>query len=442
MAADYLSPNLDPMHFVVRQSQINSVCGFSITRQDSCTLLNRMGLEATPASSPAVLKTILSSALNSSSDGIKAAQPDDVISVLVPPTRPDILHECDLIEDVAVAYGFNNIKKTFPSTNTVGKPFAPSKLGDIVRRECALAGWLEVLPLTLVSPSATLQLREAEVVLDGPQCSHDENFAFLNRKDDGTTAVVLSNPATFEYQVVRTSLLPGLLKTIRENRKRPLPMRIFEVSDVVLKDDGEERRARNVRRLGGLFTDKKAGFEVVHGLLDRVMDMLDAEFEVKGGGTSVAAAGKRRAARYKYWLEQSDGRSRRPRRPSQTCSLAASSDRPDLSAGSSGPGLAPTGRPARQVARRADGPQAERRHGDRRPRRRPALRRSPRADQRPARLAQVGPPIGPPARKGRRHRHPRHHPPLGPVPVRARLPLLLPRNRPGAIPLDSRRGST
>ena len=38
-------------------------------------------------------------------------------------------------------------------------------------------------------------------------------------------------------QVARTSLLPGLLKTVAANRKMPLPMKIFEVSDVVLKDD-------------------------------------------------------------------------------------------------------------------------------------------------------------------------------------------------------------
>ena len=38
-------------------------------------------------------------------------------------------------------------------------------------------------------------------------CSHDENFAWLNRTDDRNTAVKLANPKTAEYQVVRTSLL-------------------------------------------------------------------------------------------------------------------------------------------------------------------------------------------------------------------------------------------
>lgn len=39
------------------------------------------------------------------------------ISVTIPPTRSDVLHACDIVEDVAIAYGFNNIKKTIPKTN-------------------------------------------------------------------------------------------------------------------------------------------------------------------------------------------------------------------------------------------------------------------------------------------------------------------------------------
>ena len=37
-------------------------------------------------------------------------------------------------------------------------------------------------------------------------------------------------------QVARTTLLPGILKTIAANKNMPLPMKIFEISDVVLKD--------------------------------------------------------------------------------------------------------------------------------------------------------------------------------------------------------------
>lgn len=183
----------------------------------------------------------------------------DIIEVEIPPTRADVLHQCDIMEDVAIAYGFNQLPRSFPSkSGTVAQPLPINKLTDIIRVEAAMAGWSEVLPLIL--------------------CSHDENFGWLNRKDDGNTAVKLANPKTSEFQVVRTSLLPGLLKTIRENKAHSVPMKIFEVSDVAFKDMSLERKSRNERHFAAAWYGRTSGFEVVHGLLDRVMAMLKSAF--------------------------------------------------------------------------------------------------------------------------------------------------------------------
>jgi phenylalanyl-tRNA synthetase beta chain len=129
------------------------------------------------------------------------------------------------------------------------------------------------------------------------QCSHDENFKFLNRPDPGSYAIALQNPASIEFQIVRTSLLPGLLKTIRENRALPLPLKVFEVSDIAVQDRSLERQARNYRRLCGVYMDKKAGFEVVHGLLDRIMQVLGVPF----------LQSKESKGDYGYYLSQAEG---------------------------------------------------------------------------------------------------------------------------------------
>jgi phenylalanyl-tRNA synthetase beta chain len=107
------------------------------------------------------------------------------------------------------------------------------------------------------------------------QCSHEENFEWLNHEDDNNTAIKIGNPKSLEFQVVRTSLIPGLLKTVRENRSHALPIRIFETSDVAFKDVKRERQARNERHAGAVWCNKTAGFEVIHGLLDRAMKMLE-----------------------------------------------------------------------------------------------------------------------------------------------------------------------
>ncbi|KAH8898512.1 phenylalanyl-tRNA synthetase [Thozetella sp. PMI_491] len=237
-----LSPPLVPRKFEVEVSYVNACCGLSESPEAICKLLNKMAYKARPS-------------------------PDhgDKLEVLVPPTRADVLHPCDIMEDVAVAYGFNNLPRSSPNKSvTIGQPLKINKLADIVRTECAMAGWSEVMPLIL--------------------CSHDENFAWLNRKDDGNTAVKLANPKTIEYQIVRTSLLPGLLKTIRENKSVALPLKIFETSDIVLKDMSTERKAVNRRRWAAAYYGKTSGFEMVHGLLDRVLSMLRTAFIIHEEG--------------------------------------------------------------------------------------------------------------------------------------------------------------
>lgn len=59
----------------------------------------------------------------------------------------------------------------------------------------------------------------------------------MRDKDSLTKAVKISNPKTLDFQVARTSLLPGILKTIASNKNMPLPLKLFEISDVVVKDD-------------------------------------------------------------------------------------------------------------------------------------------------------------------------------------------------------------
>ena len=254
------TPDLTPRHFVADVSYLNDCTGLSLTPQEQCELLQRMCHTANPS------KT----------------NPKSQLDISVPITRVDILHQADIMEDLAVAYGFNNLPRYYPnSSSTVSAPLPINKLSDILRLEAAMAGWTEVMPLIL--------------------CSHDENFAWLNRVDDGNTAIRLQNPKSQEYQIVRTSLLPGLLLSIQNNKHRPIPLKIFEVSDVGFKAEERERKTRNERHLAALWYGKTSGFEVVHGLLDRIMLMLRFDFVPADKGASDPNVSG-------YWIEELDGK--------------------------------------------------------------------------------------------------------------------------------------
>lgn len=254
------APDLSPRSATASLSYINACCGLTLSAPEACLLLKRMAYTA--RQHPTDL---------------------DLLEIHILPTRADVLHQADIMEDVAIAYGFNRLPRAFPSiSGTVAQPLAINKLSDIVRLEAAMAGWSEAMPLIL--------------------CSHAENFAFLNRKDDGKTAVKLANPKTAEYQVVRTSLLPGLLKTLRENKHHGVPIKIFEVSDVAFKDMSLERKSRNERHFAAAWLGKGSGFEIVHGLMDRVMLMLKSEFMTSEEGPEGKGVGDSA-----YWIDEVDG---------------------------------------------------------------------------------------------------------------------------------------
>ncbi|PRT54874.1 Phenylalanine--tRNA ligase beta subunit [Wickerhamiella sorbophila] len=243
-----LSPDMNPRKMVAEVSYLNSVLALDKTPKELCQLLERMGLGA-------------------ESDKTNS----DLLQLEIPVSRPDILHQCDIVEEVGIAYGFNNLTRSFPGTaNSFGKPLVINKVSDILRRESFGAGWAEVMPLTL--------------------SSIEENFDWMRKPDDGT-AVHLANPKTLEYQVVRTTLYPGLLKTIKENRMQPLPIKVFESGEVAFKDTTRERQARNERHFAAVYAGKTSGFEIAHGLLDRLMQQL--RYEPNGADRG-------------YWLEETN----------------------------------------------------------------------------------------------------------------------------------------
>lgn len=193
----------------------------------------------------------------------QSASNKDQLEVLIPPTRHDMLHAYDIYEDVAIAYGYNRIPKTLPGTMHIARQYPLNKLTEQLREQIAQAGFTEGLTFTL--------------------CSRDDIAAKLNHKIEEIPAVHIANPKTLEFQVVRTTLIPGLLKTLAANRKMPLPLKLFEVSDVVLVDSQAEVGARNERRICAVNCNKTAGFEVVHGLLDRVMQLLEVPWDKENG---------------------------------------------------------------------------------------------------------------------------------------------------------------
>ncbi|KAL9246122.1 hypothetical protein vseg_019696 [Gypsophila vaccaria] len=229
----HVYPDLSLYDMDVALSYINDTIGVSLEADEVTRLLKKMQLHAKKS--------------DLADNGCN-------INVSVPPTRSDILHPCDVMEDVAIAFGYNEIPKRMPARMSAPvKPLSLNELTDLIRYEIAMNGFTEVL-----------------------------NWILCSRRDDPLATVVIENPRSADCEVVRSSLMPGILKTVGHNKDHRKPIKVFEVGDVVLLSDANDVGAVNHRQLAALYCGSNSGFEIIHSLVDRVMEVVGTPFVTVG----------------------------------------------------------------------------------------------------------------------------------------------------------------
>lgn len=139
--------------------------------------------------------------------GLNPAARDGVIEVTVPTFRMDLNLEEDLVEEVARVSGYDKIPATLPAgSNRAGRLPEPEKLIRRLKRVLNGAGLHEARTSSLVAPA------DLEAVGLDP-----------------AAAIRVANPLTKDESLLRTSLLPGLLRSAALNfSRRPGEVRLFE----------------------------------------------------------------------------------------------------------------------------------------------------------------------------------------------------------------------
>lgn len=194
-----------------------------------------------------------------------------VLEIDVAAYRNDIFHERDLMEDAAIAFGYDRIPRTLVPTLTVGREHPLEERSAAVREVLSGLGFLENMTLPLVSHAAA----------DG-----------LLGLDPHTATTLLENPISLEQTQLRTSLLPGLLESFGRNRHHPLPQQLFEVGDVTFADAGAETGAREVRHLALGAIAPKVGFAEIRGWVEAIARELGWPFRAAVAETSFLIPGR------------------------------------------------------------------------------------------------------------------------------------------------------
>ncbi len=215
------TPNLSPTDHAVHLDRANALLGLPLRPEQAADLLARMRHDARP-------------------DG-------ETIRVRSPAYRLDLLHEDDLTEDLAIAWGYDRYPRGLPRRQTIGVSLVSNDLSEALRELLIGHGYQEVMSLTVASA-----------------------------RDSFTTPLraIIANPFSEDFTTLRSSLLPALLNIFRLNKHRELPQRIFEIADVVLE-------ARNVRRFAAAAMHHKASFTEAKSLVLSLMRDVGREADVE-----------------------------------------------------------------------------------------------------------------------------------------------------------------
>ena len=187
-----------PLRF--RPGKANALLGYEVPAREQAAILRRLECEVDEG------------------DGGRRRRGHRV--AVTPPTyRPDLIREVDLIEEVGRIAGYGMAPETLPRHTTAGGLTQPQKVRRAVRRALAACGLDEVDHLLVHRPRRRRAARAA-------------------RGRRPPRSVRLSNPMSVEQSVLRTMLLPGLLKAVRDNLDRLNdPPNLFEIGKVYLWDE-------------------------------------------------------------------------------------------------------------------------------------------------------------------------------------------------------------
>jgi phenylalanyl-tRNA synthetase beta chain len=176
-----------------------------------------------------------------------------------PPYRADIMHPADVIEDVAIAYGYNDFIPEVPRLPTIGRPSPREESSIRIKELMTGLGFQEVVNLSL--------------------SSEERQFASMGMKNPG--AVEISNPVSGDYSLCRHWLLPSLLGNLASNIHRRYPQRIFEAADCIRQEPIAETRTKNVRMLSAVSSHAGAGFSEIASFFNALREALPGDLSTR-----------------------------------------------------------------------------------------------------------------------------------------------------------------
>ncbi|WP_298520328.1 phenylalanine--tRNA ligase subunit beta [uncultured Methanobrevibacter sp.] len=183
---------------------------------------------------------------------------DNEVKAIIPAYRVDILHEVDVVENIAVQYHINDVVAKLPDINTVAYENNWFKAESTIREVMIALGFQEVMSLMLTNEEA--------------------HYAKMNQEEK--PHVQVARPITIDRTMIRTSLINSLMEFLEDNKHEDLPQKIFEIGDVLYLDETKENKTVASKKLAGVICHSTANFTEIKSVVTSVLSNLGYTMEI------------------------------------------------------------------------------------------------------------------------------------------------------------------
>jgi len=250
-----ITPNFDPVYKSLYVKNINKVIGLNLTAQECKVLLEQMMYDV----------------------NIKDSE---VIEVTIPAFRTDIWHDIDVIDDVARAYGFNNMEPTLTLVTTTGGVLPQTPVEGMLKGVMTGFGYSQTFTLALSSTEDQFKK------MNMPEAEH----------------MKLGSTAEKSLNMIRCSLTPELIKFLSNNRSKSYPQKVFEVNDVVILNHEKDVLCENKKKVSCVTAHPNANFTEIKQVFEYLTSVFGIKYTleesnkgmfISGRGAEIFVAGKK-----------------------------------------------------------------------------------------------------------------------------------------------------
>lgn len=217
-----LTPNLSPIKIKISREEVNKLSGLRLSEKDIEKCLTKMGYDY--------------------KSGVAYA----------PSWRTDILHAVDVIEDIVIAYGYENLVPEVPPVATIGGESHQKAISTKISEILTGLGLVEISSYHLIKQEEGLSIKEND-------------------------RIEIENSKT-EYRVLRPNLVIPALRIFSQNKDNEYPQSIFEIGTVFSKDHSKETGINETTNL--LIASCPSNFTEIKRILDYLAKMLNVEFNL------------------------------------------------------------------------------------------------------------------------------------------------------------------